>query len=245
MNVMLLSNYEQANCWFWCQKCCTWCCYHQMHWPLNVMSELLHPTVKRSDAYWRLSVDEVVRAASDADVIICIDGCLLSKLLHSMLKSSNALTKLFDYQTAAFNRETIRCTLTIVWLTRIKCCWLCVKMWCQMTALDADASNALTKLFDCQTAAFDRETIRCTLTVVCCESSLQLKCNVICDEVEEAKIRCRCNVIRYDVKKIAFDFERSNALTILFEFFVDWKFMRELVHKSDRKKNEKKIEICF
>ena len=43
---------------------------------MNVMSGMLHPTVKRPDARWRLSVDEVVRAASDADVIRCTDGCL-------------------------------------------------------------------------------------------------------------------------------------------------------------------------
>ena len=80
MNVMLLSNYRQAN--YWCQKCCTWCRCHQMHWRLNMMSGLLHLIVKRPDARWRLSVDEVVRVASDADTIKCTDGCLIVRRLH-------------------------------------------------------------------------------------------------------------------------------------------------------------------
>ena len=52
-----------------------------MHWRLNEMSELLHSIVKRSDARWRLSVDEVVRAAFDADFIKCFDGCLIARYL--------------------------------------------------------------------------------------------------------------------------------------------------------------------
>ena len=87
-----------------------------------------------------------------------------------------------------------------------------------MTAFDADALDALTKLSDCQTAAFDRETVRCTLTVVCDESPLQsADCNVIRDEVEKAKVccYCRCNVIRYDVEILHSMLKSSNALTIL------------------------------
>ena len=46
-------------------------------------------------------------------------------------------------------------------------------------------SDALTKLSDCQAAAPDRETARCTLAVVCGESPLQLAdCNVIRDVAE-------------------------------------------------------------
>ena len=42
------------------------------------------------------------------------------------------------------------------------------------------------RLSDCQAAAPDRETIRCTLAVVCCESPLQpADCNVIRDEMPE------------------------------------------------------------
>ena len=82
MNVMLLSSYKQTNCWFWCQKYCIWCWYHQMHWRLNVMSKLLHSIVKQSNARWRLS-QKIIRAASDADVIRCTDDCLLmSERLH-------------------------------------------------------------------------------------------------------------------------------------------------------------------
>ena len=35
-----------------------------------------------------------------------------------------------------------------------------------MTAFNADALNALTKLFNCQTAASDIDIIKCTLTIV-------------------------------------------------------------------------------
>ena len=62
-------------------------------------------------------------------------------------------------------------------LTRISCCWLCVKMWCQMTAFDADASDALTKLFDCQNAS-DVDVIRCTLTIV--DFSKNLNLMIVC-----------------------------------------------------------------
>ena len=57
----------------------------------------------------------------------------MPELLHSIAMRLNALTMLFDVK---------------------------------KTAPDPERSDALTKLFDCQTAAFDRETIRCTLTVV-------------------------------------------------------------------------------
>ena len=124
---------------------------------------------------------------------------------------------------------------------------LAVRRKCDVrkAASDLGRSDALAKLSDCQTAASDRETARCTLAIVCCESSLQSKCNVIRDEVGGAKARCWCNVIRYDVGEVAFDLERSDALARLSEYFVDWGFMRELVHRLDRKENEKGNEIRF
>ena len=57
------------------------------------------------------------------------------------------------------------------------------------------------RLFDCQTVAFDRKTIRCTLAVVCCESSLQ---------------SADCNVIRDEMSKVLHSMlKSSNSLTIL------------------------------
>ena len=139
------------------KRCCIWCQCHQMHWRLNVMSNMLHSAVKRSNARWQLSVDEVVRAASDADVIRCTDDCfvsktllhsissrsddrqLMSKLLHSIAMKLNALTMLFDVRKAAS---------------------------------DFEQSNALTKLFVIKTAAFDAEIIECIDEIVwlsaCC-----------------------------------------------------------------------------
>ena len=136
----------------WCQKCCTWCRCYQMHWRLNVMSELLHSTVKRSNARWSLFVDEVVKTVFDVDVIKCTDDCLCQNVaLHQTSSRSNKRQLMFEF-----------------------------------LHLIATKSNALTELFDCQTAAFVRETIKCTLTVVCCESSLQsADCNVICDEMSK------------------------------------------------------------
>ena len=140
--MMLLSSYGQTSCW--CQKCCIWCQCHQMHWRLNVMSELLHPTVKRSDARWRLSVNEIVRAAFDIDVIRCTGGCLDVRIAAPGLKTIK--WKTIDAQVSAPDRDKIKCTDRIVWLsdcctrpwnnqmhadgcllTRIKRSWLCVE----------------------------------------------------------------------------------------------------------------------
>ena len=213
MNVMLLSSYETDKLLIWCQKCCIWPWYDQMHWQLNVMSNMLHSTSKRSDkkqlmlkllhsiamkldARWRL-FEKIVRTAFDVDVIKCIDDCFDVRKTASDFKQSNALTKLSDYQTAAFDVDVIKCTLTIVWLSKLH--------------LMSMSLNVLTKLFVCQTAAFDRETIRCTLTIVCCKNSLIrrfLRWNACCQTVK----RTNC---WFDVKKTAFNFERSNALTKL------------------------------
>ena len=70
-------------------------------------------------------------------------------------------------------------------------------------AFDFERSDALTKLFDCQTAASDANVIRCTLTIVCDKSPLQLT---------------DCNVIRDDVEILHSMLRPSNALTILSVF---------------------------
>ena len=141
MNVMLLSDYEADKLLILMSKrCCIWCRCHQMHWRLNIMSKLLHSIVKRSNARWRLFVDEIIRTASDVDVIKCIDDCFVSKtlhsassrsnekqlmfeLLHSIAMRLNALTIENDVKHAAFDRETIKCTLTIVWINCQSCIW--------------------------------------------------------------------------------------------------------------------------
>ena len=92
--------------WMWCQKCCTWCWDHQMHWrSCLLMTQLagvgraskcdareLHLMLKPSDALaialmpvrcciWRSCL--IARAAFDADAIRCTGGCLDARLLHS------------------------------------------------------------------------------------------------------------------------------------------------------------------
>ena len=77
---------------FWCQNCCIWCWNHQMHWRSCLIARLLHPTVKRPDARWRLS-----------DCQSCIwcrchqmhaDGCLDVRKAAPDSERSDALTKL-------------------------------------------------------------------------------------------------------------------------------------------------------
>ena len=120
---------------------------------------------------------------------------LMSEMLHLMLISSDALAIECDVRHAAFGHETIRCTLTIVLISgllhpvslqsdekqlifkllhsiAIRLNALTMLSDVRKTAPDFERSNALTKLSDCQIAALDRETIKCTLTIVCCESSL-------------------------------------------------------------------------
>ena len=201
--------------------------------------------------------------------------------------ASDALTKLFDCQTTVFNVDVIKCTLTVVcwrglnnanctlnvkkiasdfersnaltrlsvmsddciWFWTIRCTgeiiWLsdcCIWSWNgQMHADDYllrkfvdQTSFAMKRLLSdcrasklliwCQKNCTRFRTIKCTDGVVCDENSLQsTDCNVICDEVEEAKVRCWYNVIRYDVEDFASDFERSNALTIVWFLLKRWR----------------------
>ena len=192
MNVMLLSDYGADKLLIWCQKCCIWCCYHQMHWRLNVMLDMLHPIVKRSDARWRLSVAEVVRtvafdliairweavdvriAAFDRDEVRCTLTVVWLSELHLISMSSDALTIENDVSTAAFDAEIIKCTNKIVWLSDC-----CIRSWNdQMHADDclkklselhlmSMSSDALTIVCWCQKNCIWFRTIKCTDEVVC------------------------------------------------------------------------------
>ena len=94
----------------WCQKCCIWSWYDQIHWRLFWCQ-----TVAFNLKAIKWETVNVQIAAFDCDEIKCTDEFFfMSKLLHLILKSLNALTKLSDCQIAAFDRETIKCTLTIV-----------------------------------------------------------------------------------------------------------------------------------
>ena len=125
---------KQTNCW--CQKCCIWSWYDQMYWRLNVMSDMLHSTSKRSDekqlmfkllhsiamklnADWRL-FEKIVETASDVDVIKCIDDCFDVRETASDFERSNALTRLSVMSDDCIRCWCIRCTGEVVWL--LNCC---------------------------------------------------------------------------------------------------------------------------
>ena len=105
---------------------------------------MLHSIVKRSDARWRLFVDKLsglhlMPMSSDALAVVSMSGTLhptpsrsderllMPKLLHPIAMRLDALGDCLIARTAAPDRETIRCTLTIVCLTRTRWCWLCVE----------------------------------------------------------------------------------------------------------------------
>ena len=94
---------------------------------LILMSEMLHLTVIRSDALTVLFVK-------------------LPKL-HLMSMSSDALA-VDSMSDDCIRFRAIKCTGEIV-------------CWCQMTAFDLERSDALAKLSDCQTIAFDANFIKC------------------------------------------------------------------------------------
>ena len=194
MNVMLLSSYGADKLLIWCQKCCIWPWYNQMHWRLNVMSDMLHSISKRLNerqlmskllnsiaiklnARWRL-FEEIVRTASDVDVIKCTDDCFDVKETASDLKQSNALTKLLIISDDCTQCWCIRCTDKVVWLSDC-CIWpwnnqmhvdgcLLRKLVDQtffaknvkMLHLMLMSSNARWRLFRCQTVALNLKTIK-------------------------------------------------------------------------------------
>ena len=155
----------------WCQKNCTWSQCSQMHWR----------------------------------------NCLIVRLLHLILMLSNARWRLFNRRELNDVDCTLKCQKNCIWFRTIKCI---DRIVCdQKLHLMSMSLNVLTKLFDCQTTAFDRETIRCMLTIVYNENSLIRRFsrwNAYCQIVK----RTNC---WFNVKKIASDFERSNALTKLFD----------------------------
>ena len=119
-------------------------------------------------------------------------SCLIARLLHLMPMSSDARWRLSRCQglhlTPDGQMHWRSCLLMSGGCTRSRTvrCTGEVVCWCQMAAPDPGRSDALAKLSDCQAAAPDRETARCTLAVVCGESPLQpAGCNVIRDEVPE------------------------------------------------------------
>ena len=202
MNVMLLSGYGQANCWFWCQKCCTWCRCHQMHWRLNVMSKLLHPTVKRPNARWRLFVDEVARAASDANAIRCTGdwmkcqscciwcwnhqmhwrSCFDVSTLHSTLSRSNERQLMPELLHSIAMR--LNALANFFWCQ--DCC-----IWCRCHQMHADdcllmserlhlTSNDQMHWRSCLLMSDDcirLRTIRCTGEVVWCQNCIRCRCH--------------------------------------------------------------------
>ena len=137
----------------WCQDCCTWCWNHQMHWRSCLIARLLHPTVKRPDARWRLSVakarwsdvfrDETPEVAPDAEAVGCTGDfllCLLpgwraDKLLTddageaSEMEPEMLLAKLSDAREAAPDPGRSDA--------------LAIFCWCQMAAPDPGRSDAL------------------------------------------------------------------------------------------------------
>ena len=165
-----------------------WCCYRAMdRQAVDLMSEMLHLILISSDALARLS-----------DCQNCI-WCRCHQMHWRLSRCQTVALNLkairwetVDAQIAAFDRDEIKCTDEFLLMS-------------ELLHLMLKSSNALTKLSDCQTAALDRETVRCTLATVCCESPLQsADCNVIRDEVEEAKVRWS-NVFRDETSKVALD----------------------------------------
>ena len=225
MNVILLSSYEADKLLIWCQKCCTWSWYDQMHWRLNVMSDMLHSAVKRSDARWRLSVDAdqlllIMRQNVMSDdctrcwCIKCTGGwkwcqyCCIWCWNHQMHWRNCLIVR------TASDVDVIRCTDS---------CFDVSTLLHPAPSRSDDRQlmpellhpiamrlDALAVLSDCQTAAPDRETVRCTLAVVW--------------ESCQGCIWCRCHQIHWrlsvDVRETASDLERSDALTICLFFEV-------------------------
>ena len=119
--------------------------------------------------------------AFDADVIKCIDDfvcwCLLSndntnellisKMLHSMSISLNALTKLFNVKNIALKRDTIKCADKIVWCyVKSDCirCWNHQMHWrfCLMSEMLHSIviwSNALTN-YRCRNCCIHTEIVK-------------------------------------------------------------------------------------
>ena len=101
----------------------------------------------------------------------------------------------FDVKSAAPNADTIRCTDGWMW-----CQNCCTRPWNGQM----HAGDCLKKLPELHLMPMPSD----ALTIVCNENPLQsADCNVIRDKVEEAKTRCWCNVIRYDIQGFAPDAE--------------------------------------
>ena len=141
-----------------------------MHWQNRLMLKTLHSIVIQSNALTKLFELLSKMTAFDAEIIKCIDDViwcslsdyetnklLMSKMmLHLMLMSSNALTKLFDVRGVAFDRNIIKCIDKFVEnVVRGGCirCWN-HQMHCRFCLMSETLhstkirSYALTNLFD-------------------------------------------------------------------------------------------------
>ena len=139
------------------------------------------------------------------------------KLLHSIAMRSNALTKLFDCQIIAFDRNIIKCTLTIVFCENslIKCFsrWNVKKLHSI-----SKRSNALTKLKNIKIVVRNIETIKYIDEFVLLQN-VRCKNNVIRDEMSKNCIRFQNDQMYWRILKISkllySTLKQLNTLTIV------------------------------
>ena len=126
--------------------------------------------------------DDVKKWSNECDAAIKLWAgkllILMSEMLHLMPMPSDALAIECDVRTAAPDRETIRCTLTVVcWWNCQSCIWCrCHQMhWRLSVSKRCVASNSIAirwKTVDARIPAPDRDEIRCIGGVVwlsdCC-----------------------------------------------------------------------------
>ena len=198
---------------------------------MNVMSEKLHSIVKRSNALtivW-LSELHLMSMSSDALTIVLMlkklhlisndqmhwRNCLMSEL-HLMLMSSNALMKLFDCQTAVFDCETIKCTLTIV---------------CDENSLQSADCNVIRYEIKSDKTAFDIKIVECTDEIVwlsdCCIRSWNNQMHAddcLLSELHLMSMSSNALMIVW-CQKDCIRFRTIKCTNNLFKRFVDWKFM--------------------
>ena len=218
----------------------------------------------------RQTVDfNVKNAASDVDVIRCTDDCfdvntllhsvssrsdekqLMSKSLHLIAMRLNALTIENDIRHVAFNRETIKCTLTIVWKSCQDCIWCrCHQMHWRLfvdvreAASDFEQSNALTKL------SVDVKWLHLTLNdQMHWRSYLIVKLLHLIVKRPNARWRlsvvkiCWSDVFRDETSKIAFDAEIVKCIdNFLLCLLSNWKTNKLLI--DDANETSKMKSMC-
>ena len=202
---------------------------------LILMSEMLHSIVKRSDALTRLFWCQncCIRPWNNQ---IHWRGCFWCQNYCIWCRCHQMHWRLSDCQAAAPDRETVRCTLTVVCLTRTRWCWLCVKnMMSERLHLISNNQMHWRNCF----------LMSKKLHLTPNDWMHWRNCLLISEKLHPTSNDQmhwqRCLIVRLLHPTVI----QSNARWRLSEFFVDWEFMREFVHKLDRKKNEKKNEIRF